>query len=39
MLFRYLASNTPPGKRALLRTASAVIIAYTIGVFVIFLCF
>jgi hypothetical protein len=36
-LSRYLAKNTPPEKRAFLRAAAAVIIAYTLGVFVIFL--
>jgi hypothetical protein len=38
-LSRYLAKNTPPDKRALLRAAAAVIIAYTLGVVVIFLLF
>jgi hypothetical protein len=38
-LSRYLAKNTPPEKRAFLRAAAAVIIAYTLGVFVIFLLF
>jgi hypothetical protein len=38
-LSRYLAKNTPPEKRAILRAAAAVIIAYTLGVFVIFLLF
>ena len=38
-LSRYLAKNTLPEKRAFLRSAAAVIIAYTLGVFVLFLCF
>jgi hypothetical protein len=40
-LFGYLclASDEPPEKKAVLRAAAAVIIAFTVGVFVIFLCF
>jgi hypothetical protein len=38
-LARYLAKNTPPEKRAFLRAAAAVMIAYTLGLFVLFLCF
>jgi len=36
MLFRYLTSNRAPERKALLRAAAAVIIAYTLGVFVLF---
>jgi hypothetical protein len=36
MLFRYLTSNRAPEKKAFLRAAAAVIIAYTLGVFVLF---
>lgn len=38
-LFGYWTGDAPPEKRAFLRIASIVMIAYTIGVFVIFLCF
>jgi hypothetical protein len=38
-LSRYLTRNAPPEKRAVLRAAAAVMIAYTLGVFVIFLLF
>ena len=36
MLFRYLTSNRSPEKQTLLRAAAAVIVAYCLGVFVIF---
>jgi hypothetical protein len=38
-VFGYWSADAPPEKRAFLRTASMVMIAYVIGVFVIFLCF
>ena len=38
-LFRYLAKNTPPQKRATLRMAALLIIAYSIGACVILLYF
>ncbi len=38
-VFGYWTGDAPPEKRAILRTASIVMIAFTIGVFVIFLCF
>jgi hypothetical protein len=38
-LFRYWSGDGQPEKRTFLRTASIVMIAFTIGVFVIFLCF
>jgi hypothetical protein len=38
-LFGYWSGDAAPEKQAFLRTASIVIIAYTTGVFVIFLCF
>ena len=37
-LFGYWSSDAPPEKRAFLRAASIVMIAFIIGVFVIFLC-
>jgi hypothetical protein len=36
MLFRYLTSNRAPETKALLRAAAAIIIAYSLGVFVLF---
>jgi len=38
-LSRYLAKNTPPEKRAFLRTAAAVMIAFSLGVLVLFFFF
>jgi hypothetical protein len=38
-LARYLAKNAPPEKRIVLRATAAVMIAYTPGVFAIFLLF
>ena len=38
-LFRYWTGDAAPERQALLRRAAIVIIAYTIGVCVIFLCF
>ena len=37
--FGYWSGEATPEKRAFLRRASSVMIAYVIGVFVIFLCF
>ena len=37
--YLFLASNEPPEKKAILRAASALIITFILGVFVIFLCF
>jgi hypothetical protein len=37
-VFGYWRGDAPPEKRAFLRSASIVMIAYIIGVFIIFLC-
>jgi hypothetical protein len=38
-LFRYWASDQPPERKAFLRAAAAVMIAFVLGTFIIFLRF